>query len=146
LQKRGLNLNRYQITDYTAWSGYAFESICLKYIPQIKKSLGIASVFATSSSFYHKGADGMAGCQIDLLIDRDDRIINLCEIKWASTEYIISKAYATELRQKVALFNHYSATKKQVFLTCITTYGLVKNEHNLGLIDNELTLDSLYIE
>ena len=131
---------------YTAWSGYAFESICLKHVSQIKKSLGIANVFSTSSSFYHKGAEGMGGCQIDLLIDRDDRIINLCEIKWASTEFIISKTYGAELRQKIALFKHYSATKKQVFLTFLTTYGLVKNEHSSGLVDNELTLDSLFID
>lgn len=85
----------------------------------------------------------MSGCQIDLLIDRDDRIINLCEIKWASTEFIISKSYGAELRQKIALFKHYSATKKQIFFTFIIPYGLVKNEHSLGLVDNELTLDSL---
>lgn len=127
---------------YKAWSGYAFESICLKHIAPIKKALGIAGVFSTSSSFYHKGTDGMGGC----LIDRDDHIINLCEMKWASTDFIMTKAYAAELHQKIALFKHYAATKKQVFLTLITTYGLVKNEHNLGLVDNDLTLDSLFLE
>jgi uncharacterized protein len=131
---------------YKAWSGYAFESICLKHLAAIKQALGISGVFSTSSSFYHKGAEGMAGCQIDLLIDRDDRVINLCEIKWAATDFIISKAYAVELRQKVALFKHYSATKKQVYLTLITTYGLVKNEHSSGLADNELTLNHLFEE
>ena len=66
---------------YRAWSGYTFEGICLKHLPQIKKALGISGVFSVSSAFYHKGADGMDGCQIDLLIDRDDRVINVCEIK-----------------------------------------------------------------
>ncbi len=131
---------------YHAWSGYAFESICLKHLASIKKALGILGVFSTSSSFYHKGAEGMAGCQIDLLIDRDDQIINLCEIKWTSTDFIITKSYAAELRQKMALFKHYSATKKQVYLTLISTYGVVKNENSTGLVDNELRLDHLFEE
>jgi uncharacterized protein len=134
----------HQTPTYRAWSGYAFESICLKHLSQIKKALGISGVFSTSSSFYHKGADGMAGCQIDLLIDRDDRVINLCEIKWATSEFIITKSYSADLRQKIALFKHYSTTKKQVFLTFISTFGLVQNEHSLGLVDKELTLDSLF--
>ncbi len=133
-----------QSATYKAWSGYAFESICLKHLQQIKKALGISGIFATSSSFYHKGADGMAGCQIDLLIDRDDNVINLCEIKWSASGFIITKSYAAELRQKVALFQHYSGTKKQIFLTLITTFGLIKSEHNLGLVDKELLLDNLF--
>ena len=133
-----------QTPTYRTWSGYAFESICLKHLPQIKKALGIAGVFSTASSFYHKGAEGMEGCQIDLLIDRDDRVINLCEIKWAAAEFILTKSYTAELRRKMTLFKHYSNTKKQVFLTFLTTFGLVKNEHSLGLVDTELSLDSLF--
>jgi hypothetical protein len=129
---------------YRAWSGYAFESICLKHLPEIKKALGISGVFSNSSAFYHKGADGMDGCQIDLLIDRDDRVINLCEIKWATSEFILTKSYAAELRKKVALFKHYSKTKKQVFLTFISTYGVLPNEHSLGVVDKELRLDDLF--
>jgi uncharacterized protein len=129
---------------YQAWSGYAFESICLKHLPEIKKALGISGIFSTSSSFYQKGTEGMDGCQIDLLIDRDDGVINLCEIKWASSEFIITKAYAAELRKKIALFRHYSKTKKQVFFTFISAYGLLPNEHSRGLVDNELKLDDLF--
>ncbi len=134
-----------QTPTFRTWSGYAFESVCLKHLPQIKKALGISGVFSTASSFYHRGTDGMSGCQIDLLIDRDDRVINLCEIKWASAEYIITKSYAAELRNKIALFQHYTNTKKQMFLTFVSTFGLVKNEHSNGLIDKELGLDSLFI-
>ena len=126
-----------------AWLGYAFESTCLKHLPQIKKALGISGIYATSSAFYHKGADGMDGCQIDLLIDRDDRTINLCEIKWVSAGFIITKADAADLRKKVTLFKHYSGTKKQVFLTLISAFGLLKNEHS-NVIDKELGLDSLF--
>jgi hypothetical protein len=133
-----------QTATYRAWSGYAFESICLKHLSEIKQALGISGVFSTSSAFYHKGADGMTGCQIDLLIDRSDRVINLCEIKWATAEFILTKSYADDLRKKVALFQHYSKTKKQVFLTFISTYGLLSNEHSMGLVDKELQLDDLF--
>jgi uncharacterized protein len=134
-----------QTPTYRAWSGYAFESICLKHLPEIKKALGISGIFSTSSSFYQKGESGMDGCQIDLLIDRNDQVINVCEIKWSISEYIITKSYSADLRKKIALFKHYAATKKQVFFTFISTYGLMQNEHSRGLVDKELTLNDLFI-
>ena len=147
LKKEGAGIweNFHQTPAYNAWSGYAFESICLKHLPQIKQALGISGIFSTHSSFYHSGEDGMDGCQIDLLIDRNDRVINLCEIKFAGSEFIISKAYAGDLRKKVALFKHYSKTKKQIFLTFMTTYGLLPNEHSAGIVDRELTLEALFL-
>lgn len=129
---------------WQAWIGYAFEGLCQKHLAQIKNALGISGVFTTSSSFHHKGAEGMRGCQIDLVIDRDDRVINLCEMKWTLEEYIINKAYAAELRQKVALFKHYTGTKKQVFLTLISTFGLLKNEHGASIVSKSLLLDDLF--
>lgn len=146
LQKEGAGIwkNFHQTPNYRTWGGYAFESICLKHLPEIKKSLGIEGVFATSSSFYQKGSDAMEGCQIDLLIDRDDMVINLCEIKWVGTDFILNKKYAADLRKKIALFQHYSNTKKQIFLTLITTHGILPNEYSKGLVDKELTLDDLF--
>ncbi len=130
--------------SYYAWSGFAFESICLKHLPEIKKALGISGVFSTSSTFYKKGTAEMDGCQIDLLIDRDDRVISVCEIKWSHEEYILTKSYAAELRKKMALFKHFTGTKKQLYLVMITPYGLLRNEHNTGLVDSEVTLDDLF--
>lgn len=127
---------------WQAWSGYAFESICLKHLPQLKNALGISGVFTTSSSFYHRGAESLPGCQIDLVIDRDDRVINLFEIKWTTGEYILTKNYAAELRQKITLFKHYTDTKKQVFLTMIAPFGLLKNEHSV--VGKVLVLDDLF--
>lgn len=135
-----------QTPQHRTWSGYAFESICLKHLAAIKKALGITGVFATTSSYYQKGKDGMDGCQIDMLIDRNDRVINVCEIKWATAEYIISKTYSADLRKKISLFKHYSETKKQVFLTFITTYGVLDNEHRRGLLDKEILLDDLFVK
>ena len=140
----GIWANFHNSATYRAWSGYAFENICLKHLPQIKQALGISGVFSTHSSFYHKGEDGMDGCQIDLLIDRNDKVINLCEIKFSNNEFIITKAYNKDLKRKVALFKHYSKSKKQIFLTFITTYGLIPNEYSRSSVDKELTLAALF--
>ena len=131
--------------NYKIWSGYAFENACLKHIPAIKKALGISGIYSTTSSFYQKGKEGMDGCQIDLLIDRNDKVINLCEIKWTNTNYIITKSYSEDLRKKIALFKHYSKTKKQVFFTFISSYQVLPNENSRGIIDKEISLESLFI-
>jgi uncharacterized protein len=133
-----------QTQTYKTWAGYAFENVCLKHIPALKKALGISGIYSTTSSFYQKGKDGMNGCQIDLLIDRNDKVINLCEIKWTNTNYIITKSYSEELREKMALFKHYSKTNKQVFLTFISSLKILQNEHSQGIVDNEIGLDSLF--
>jgi uncharacterized protein len=130
--------------SYISWSGYAFENLCLKHTANIKKALGIAGIFSSSAAYHHKGKDGMSGCQIDLLIDRDDKAINLCEIKWSKQAYIVSKDYATALNNKIALFKHYSKTSKQVFLTMITSSTLMPNQHSEGIVDRALSLDDLF--
>ena len=123
---------------YKIWCGYAFENVCLKHIPQIKKALGISGVYTRSTSFYKKGDDQSKGTQIDLLIDRNDRTINLVEIKFYDGTFTISKDYAQKLRQKVQVFKETTETKKQVFLTLITALGLKPNIHSVGLVDDDL--------
>lgn len=133
-----------QTPSYTSWSGYAFESICLKHLTQIKKALGISGVYATASAFVKKGHEGEEGLQIDLLIDRKDHVINLCEMKFHAAEFVINRLIATELRNKIANFKAATKTRKQVFLTLITTFGLKENKHSLGLVDAALTMDHLF--
>jgi uncharacterized protein len=135
-----------QTQDYISWSGYAFESLCLKHIPQIKKALGISGVYSESSSFYQKGNAEEKGIQIDLLIDRKDNVINLFELKFYGGMMTLSKSYASDLRDKITLFKELSQTNKQVFLNMLTTFGVKPNEHSLGLIDKVLTLDILFSE
>lgn len=128
------------------WSGYAFESLCIKHLPQIKKSLDIAGVYSTSSSFLKKGTATEQGTQIDLLLDRKDGVINLFEMKFYNKAFIISKSYAQTLKQKMDIFEETSKTRKQLFWTLVTTFGLQHNEHSLGLVDGVLTLDDLFVE
>lgn len=135
-----------QTQHYTSWSGYAFESLCLKHIPQIKKALGISGVYAETSSFYQKGTTQESGVQIDLLIDRKDNVINVFELKFYSGLLTLNKSYAEDLRDKITTFKELTQTRKQVFLNLLTTFGLKHNEHSLGLIDKALTMDALFTE
>lgn len=129
---------------YKSWSGYAFESLCLKHLAQLKKALGISGIYAEASSYIHKGNQTEQGIQIDLVLDRKDHTINLFEMKFYSAKWLINKSDATELREKVALFKRLTKTQKQVFLTLVTTFGVKTNEHSLGLIDNDLSMDVLF--
>lgn len=134
-----------QTQAYKIWSGYAFESLCIKHLPQIKKSLDIAGVYATSSSFFKKGTATAKGTQIDLLLDRKDGVINLFEMKFHNKAFTISKAYAQTLKSKMDIFEETTSTKKQLFWILVATFGLQHNEHSLGLVDNVLSLDDLFV-
>ena len=127
---------------WTTWRGYAFENICLKHNFQIKKALGIDRIHSQSSGWMGESVLGKA--QIDLLIDRDDNIINLCEIKFYKAEFAIDKKYAEELRRKVVIFQEVSKTRKNVFITFITSFGLLNNEYAKELVQNQITLDELF--
>jgi uncharacterized protein len=132
--------------SYATWCGYAFENICLKHTPQIKKALGIAAVYTEHSIWRYKSkaSDDTGGAQIDLLFDRNDRCINLIEIKFSVKEFTIEKKYAEELRNKRWVFMDRTQTKKSVFLTMLTTFGVKTNEHYLGVVQNQIRMDALF--
>lgn len=121
-----------------SWYGYAFETICLKHIQQIKNKLGIGGVFSLNSSWFNKEA------QIDLVIDRDDQRINLCEINFYNRPFSIDKAYYAKLQNKINEFKDDTNTRKGVYLTLITTFGVKQNKYSLGIVENELFADCLF--
>jgi hypothetical protein len=128
-----------------AWSGYAFENLCLKHVAGIKKALGISGVQTDSSAWRHAAAvKGDTGAQIDLLIDRRDGVINVCEMKFCDTEYTIDKKYSAELRNKLEVFRRVTGTRKTLFMTMVTPYGVKSNEHRLDLVQNSVTMDALF--
>ena len=126
------------------WAGYAYENLCLKHLPQIKKALGISGVYATSSTFLQRGDEVESGAQIDLLLDRNDRVINLFEIKFYNSEISLTEADARSLRRHMQVFQTATRTRKHLMLTMITTFGLKHNMHSLGLVEKVLTLDDLF--
>lgn len=125
------------------WQGFAFEQICLDHVWQIKNALGIRGVQSNNVSW--KGATSQKSAQIDLLIDRRDQVINLCECKFSLDTFSIDKDYAEKLRSKIAVFKSVTKSKKSVFLTMITTYGIEKNQYANLLVRNQVTMDDLFV-
>lgn len=131
-------------SSFTAWSGYAFENICMMHISQIKKALGISGIYSTTNSWLFKGNDVLPGAQVDMIIDRADQTINLCEAKFTKENFAITKSYAAQLRMKKSVFGQATQTKKTIFTTLLTTFPAIQNQHYLGEIDNEITMDQLF--
>jgi len=129
---------------WRSWSGYAFEAVCLKHITHIKKALFIPPG-ALSGAWYYQARDKSAeqGAQIDLLFDRDDGVVTLCEIKYCKTSFEIDKKYAVELQRKMSVFKERTKINKQLFLSMITAEALKKNRYSTELITSTATLDDL---
>ncbi|MES2199147.1 MAG: ATP-binding protein [Chlamydiota bacterium] len=132
--------------ELRAWAGYTFEGICMKHLGAIKETLGISGVLTHTSGWLYKPEKESAekGTQIDLIIDRADNCINLCEIKFSNDTFTINKAYEQVLRQRKSIFIEKTGTRKTVFLTFITLYGISKESGYFGIVDKELTMDDLF--
>ena len=126
---------------YYAWCGHAFETVCLNHLPQIRETLGIAGV--ESEAYAWKSSDMSPGTQIDLLIDRRDQVINLCEMKFSLEPYVIDAAYEKQLLHRLSCFREETGTKKTLHLTLIASEGLKQNAHS-GIIQNLITGDDLF--
>jgi hypothetical protein len=124
------------------WRGVAFEEVCFQHIAQIRRALEIGGVESKFSALNVKGGE-TSGAQIDLLIDRRDRVINLCEIKLSGREFRIDKDYDRALRNKIGAFVDATNCKKTVSLTMITPYG-VQNGKYSGLVGGQVELDDLF--
>lgn len=129
-----------QSNAFKIWSGFSFETICLKHITQIKKQLQIEAIITTNDSWFNENA------QIDLLIDRADGHINVCELKFYNAPYTINADYVKKLRHKMDEFRKSSKSKKSFFLTMITTFGIHQNKYSNEIVDKELTLDALFVD
>lgn len=133
-----------ETAKWKAWSGYAFESLCRRHVPQMKKALGIAGVQTEQSTWRQMGSEKESGAQVDLLIDRRDDCIHLCEMKFANGEFVIDKRYAERMRERRETFRRVSGTRKTLFLTMVTTFGVKENPYALELIQSQLVMDDLF--
>ena len=124
-----------------AWSGFAFEQLCLLHIKQIKTKLGISGISTQIFSWRSKNTD--PGAQIDLLIDRKDGVINICEMKYLQSPFTIDKKYDQELQNKRMVFVGETVTRSAIHITMITTYGVSDKGHRAS-IQSEVTLDDLF--
>lgn len=128
--------------QYQSWRGYAFESFCYKHMINIKKTLGIGSSAKIGAWRYIPKADENGqGAQIDLLFDRKDDAVTICEIKFSDEPFVITKEYAGKLRQKVKTYQRITRTKKQIFIAMISANGVKKNKYSEELLNGIVTLD-----
>jgi hypothetical protein len=130
---------------WRTWSGYAFELVCLKHVNQLRAALGIQGIQATHSPWrYHGRSATDSGAQIDLLIDRADNAINLCEMKYVDGEFVIDKKYAGVLRNKLQAFRRVTHTRKTLFQTMVTTCGVRPNAHSAELVQCSVGMPALF--
>lgn len=130
-----------------AWCGYAFEQVCLHHVQQIKVALGISGIMSNVYSwscrpFVDAAGTAWKGGQIDLLIDRNDGVINICEMKYTNAEYVIDAEYERRLRERASLIQVVTKTRKALLHTFVTTYGVKRNAYS-GIVQNNVTLEDL---
>ena len=146
-------LHHFLSPQVQSWEGNTFELVCLLHLPQIKKSLGISGMETriscwrylpnkTTSSRQDLPAQG---AQIDLLIERADRIIHLCEIKFSEGRFSISKEYERHLRERMEIFRQVTQAKSALVHTFITPRGIAPGTHR-GIVHSEVTAEGLFAE
>lgn len=141
---KGLNENAWSTMSdgkRSAWSGFAFEQVCLLHTNQIKKALGIAGIASDVCSWVGRGEG--KGAQIDLVIDRSDKVINLCEMKYSTGRYEMTKDYAEWMSERRELFRNDTETNKTLHLTLVSPYGVVAGK-NTAVLQNVITMDELF--
>lgn len=126
-----------------SWRGVAFEELCWQHINPIKRALGISGVSSSLSAWNVKGDDNKEGVQIDLLITRNDNVVNLCEMKFAGGTYTIDKDEDAKLRNRIETLKQTLSAKQSIHLTMITTFGIAYGKYS-GLVQKEVTMDDLF--
>ncbi len=145
----GSHRNYWQVKSkeqkFNIWKGHAFEATCLKHIDEIIYALDLSHVAEEVGSWRYLPSQGnsASGAQVDLLIDRSDQSITLCEIKYCNTLFTLDKVYAKNLINKINVFEACTKTKKQVFLSMISTLGIKRNVWAEDLVSGEVTLQDL---
>ncbi len=151
LQESGLDTGNWQeiqnTPEWNNWLGYAFEAVCYKHLRTIRRKLGISSTaVADTWRFVPRKNTKERGAQIDLLFDRRDDAITLCEIKYSEKPYVLTKEYVDTLRRKMTVFQKQTKTKKQLFMTIIAAMGLKNNYYAEDICSGVVTLDDLFKE
>lgn len=136
-------MNNHSSQKIVSWRGLAFEDVCFRHISQIKKALGIGGVITSQSSWILRGTDETVGTQIDMLIQRKDNVMNMCEMKFYNDEFTINKDYHMLLTRRRNALSDTLQKRMSIHSTLITTYGLVHNEYRDDFLQ-VITIDSLF--
>ena len=142
--------HNFQSSSVCAWQGLSFELVCFMHLTQIKYKLGISGISTAASSWRYippkkkkKEDKTEEGAQIDLLIDRGDRFINLCEMKFSVKPYRITDSYEQFLRKRMGIFQEKTKTTKSLVHTFVTTFG-VANGQDKSIVNSEVMMDDLF--
>jgi uncharacterized protein len=130
--------------EFKSWSGVAFENTCFLHTDQIKEKLKIGGVISDISSWHNRGNETMHGAQIDMLINRDDNIINVTEMKYYNNKVTLTKQMVEDIKAKMASFQYFSQTKKSLFPILISPHGVQENQYSLGFLQNSVDIDDLF--
>jgi len=137
------NFNSHSVES---WQGLSFELVCMTHIPQIRQTLGISGISTNASSWRYvadKKNPDEKGAQIDLVIERGDRFVHLCEMKFSATPYTITSEYAEKVRYRTALFKEKTKTTSSPLCTFVTTFGVSKGAH-CSVANSEVQSDDLF--
>lgn len=135
--------NTYLDQSRKIYESLAFELLCFNSVDKIKDALSIGGVLSTNYSWSKRGDGDNKGAQIDLVIDRKDNVITICEIKFYNNEFTIDSEYASVLRNKIQVFQDSMKKKKSIQLVLVSTYGLKKNSYS-NIINRSLNIDDLF--
>ena len=139
-------MHNYSLRSVESWQGTSFELVCMTHLPQIKKALGISGISTSASSWRYvapKDSPSEKVAQIDLVIDRSDHVINVCEMKFAKGRFSLTQDYAETVRDRIQLFRDKTKTTKAMQCTFVTTFGIAEGLNN-GVIDNEVVAEDLF--
>ena len=127
---------------HDTWAGLAFEQLCLMHHANIEKALGISGIMTQTFSWL-SSADAKERAQIDLVIKRSDRVINVCEMKFYEDEYEMRKRDYEDMDRRIRLFRQSISERATIHPVLVTTYGLKRNEYS-GIFQNVVTLSDLF--
>ena len=128
---------------FYTWAGLSFERLAFEHVDLIKQALGISGILSTEYPCRTTGADSK-NSQIDMVIDREDRTVNICEMKFSESEYAIDSDEEVALRNRLASFRKtMNRRRMSLQLTFVTTFGVTRNKHS-GIVNNQVKLDDLF--
>ena len=130
--------------EITSWRGFAFENVCFNHINQIKKALGVSGVYSEQYAWIKRDEEE-EGTQIDLIIERDDNIVNMCEMKFYSDAFVVKEGYERLLRRRQMLLSERIKKKQVIHNTLISTYGIKENEYR-WIFDSVITMADLFVD
>ena len=137
--------NNENLPALNSWRGHAFEDACMSHIEQIKRALDIGGVASNNSAWTLQGCETQKGMQIDLVIDRQDRVVNLCEMKFVKDEFSVTADYEQTLRSRLNWMTEHVSRRHNVQMTLVTTFGLKYGKHS-GIFQKAVTMEQLFID